>query len=117
MSILSFTVNLLLFQLTPLTVIVLVVVALAAFLLSHYVLTRRDRGKVWMTITPGEIMQKALTISGDNVILYDLKRLYVYKINGNMLPDEGISVEDFKQHVHPDDLDVVVQGIQRMRSG
>ncbi len=117
MSILSFTINLLLFQLTPLTVIVLVVVALAAFLLTHYLLTRRDRGKVWMTITPGEIMQKALTISGDNVILYDLKRLYVYKINGNMLPDEGISVEDFKQHVHPDDLDVVVQGIQRMRSG
>ena len=117
MNILSLTINLLLFQLTPFTMIVLVLVALIAFQLTHYVMTLRERGKAKMSLTPNEIMQKALKISDDNVILYDLTRNYVYKINGQMVPSEGISVEDFKKHVHPDDLDKVVQGIRSLING
>ena len=117
MSIVSLTINLMLFQLTAFTVILLVVVALAAFRLTYYVMKLRERGRVKLSLTPDEIMQKALDVTGDNVILYDLTRHYVYKLNGKMIPDEGISVEDFKQHVHPDDLDTVVQGVLSLRRG
>ena len=92
-------------------------VVLVVMLLTHYVMTLRERDIARMSLTPHDIMQRALEISDDNVIHYDLRRHYVYKINGHMLPDEGISVETFKQHVHPDDLDIVVQGIQSLRSG
>jgi PAS domain-containing protein len=34
-----------------------------------------------------------------------------------MLPDEGVDVETFKQHVHPDDLNIVVDGIMSLRTG
>ena len=117
MNILPLTISLMLFQLTPLAVIVLAVLALATGLLTHYVMTQLERGKTRMPMTPQEVMQNALKISGGQVVLYDLHQQYVYKINGEMLPDEGLDIEEFKKHVHPDDLDIVVQGIQSIRKG
>ena len=69
------------------------------------------------TLTVHDLMVKALEISANNVIIYDIPHQHVIKLSGHMLPDEGISVEGFKQHVHPDDLDLVVNSILDLRAG
>ena len=69
------------------------------------------------TLTAHDLMAKALEISANNVIIYDIPRQHVIKVSGHMLPDEGISVEGFKEHVHPDDLDLVVNSILDIRAG
>ena len=69
------------------------------------------------TLTAYDLMAKALEISANNVIIYDIPHQHVIKVSGHMLPDGGISVEGFKEHVHPDDLDLVVNSILDIRAG
>ena len=78
---------------------------------------RLRRHSVARTLTAHDLMVKALEISANNVIIYDIPHRHVIKVSGQMLPDEGISVEGFKEHVHPDDLDLVVNSILDIRAG
>jgi len=64
-----------------------------------------------------DMMEKALKISDNNVIIYDIKKRYVTKLSGSMLPDEGIDVSTFLQHVHPDDREIVINGIRNLERG
>ena len=78
---------------------------------------RLRRQKIVRRLTAHDLMEKALKISANNVIIYDLPHQHVIKVSGKMLPDEGISVEGFKEHVYPDDLDLVVNSILDLRAG
>ena len=78
---------------------------------------RLHRQKIVRRLTAHDLMEKALKISANNVIIYDIPHQHVIKVSGKMLPDEGISVEGFKEHVYPDDLDLVVNSILDLRAG
>ena len=54
---------------------------------------RLRRQKVVRSLTAHDLMERALKISANNVIIYDIPRQHVIKVSGHMLPDEGISVE------------------------
>ncbi len=78
---------------------------------------RLRRHSVARTLTAHDLMVKALEISANNVVVYDISRQYLSKLSGHMLPDEGLSLEDYKKHVHPDDLDTVLTNIRSLIAG
>ena len=78
---------------------------------------RLRRHSVARTLTAHDLMVKALEISANNVIIYDISSQYLSKLSGHMLPDEGLSLEDYKKHVHPDDLDTVLTNIRALIVG
>ena len=69
------------------------------------------------TLTAHDLMVKALEISANNVVVFDISSQYLSKLSGHMLPDEGLSLEDYKKHVHPDDLDTVLTNIRALIAG
>ena len=115
--ILSTIYSLLLLQFLPAVLALLVLVALVVVLLMNRVIVRRVRQGVEYTASLHDIMEKALKISANNVILYDINKHYTTKLYGHMLPDEGISDEDWKKHVHPDDLPGALDMLHQMISG
>lgn len=115
--ILSFTYQLLLLQFVPFMMLLMVVVSAIVVLLLNRIIIRRVRQGVEHTLTIHDMMEKALKISANNVIIYDIHAAHVSLLSGSMLPEEGVSVEVFKQHVHPDDLQTVVSGIRRLTRG
>jgi len=67
------------------------------------IIIRRVRNLSKATSNTNNIMQQALKLSGTNIICYTIAEKMTHNIYGHMVPDEGISDEDWKQRVHPDD--------------
>ena len=109
--------SLLLLQLVPAIFVAVVVVVAVVVLVINRIIMRRVRQGVELTLTAHNMMEQALKISANNTIVYDIDKQYVNKVSGHMLPDEGVNVETFKQHVHPDDLNLVVDSIMGLRTG
>ena len=107
------------FWLEPLTiVIVLLVVAVFVGLAitNRFVLQRLRRSSRQMVST-NNLMQKAFKISANNVVEFDLRRRYIYRLSGHLLPEEGLPVDVWKNHLHPDDLEATLQQFHRMMNG
>ena len=62
-------------------------------------------------------MQQALKISENNVIIWDIHAQHTHKLYGHMLPDEGLSNEEWKKHVHPDDLPEAIHLLHQISQG
>ncbi len=107
--------SLLLLQLVPAIFVAVVVVVAVVVLVINRIIMRRVRQGVELTLTAHNMMEQALKISANNTIVYDIDKQYVNKVSGHMLPDEGVNVETFKQHVHPDDLNLVVDSIMHWK--
>lgn len=67
------------------------------------IIIRRVRNLSKATSNTNNIMLQALKLSGTNIICYTIAEKMTHNIYGHMVPDEGISDEDWKQRVHPDD--------------
>lgn len=63
------------------------------------------------------VMQQALKISEDHVVYYNIASKYTDKLYGHMIPDEGISAEDWKAHVHPEDLPHALDQLHQIIDG
>ena len=109
--------SLMLLQFVQAVFVVLVLVAVVVVLIINRIVIRRVRHGVELTLTAHNMMEQALKISANNTIVYDINKQYVNKVSGHMLPDEGVNVETFKQHVHPDDLNLVIDSIMSLRTG
>ena len=48
---------------------------------------RLHRQKIVRRLTAHDLMEKALKISANNVIIYDIPHQHVIKVSGKMLPD------------------------------
>ena len=106
-------------QLQPLSVIVLLL-ALAAFfgiLIANRFILNRVHKATKQVLSTNSIMQKAFKISSSNVVEFDIRRHYIYRLSGHLLPEEGISVADWKRHLHPDDAEATLEQFHRMMVG
>ena len=99
------------------TAIFLVVLVAAALLVGNHVARQRIRRVERHTLATRQIMEKALEIASNFVVIYDLRTRMLHRLNGYMVPDEGITLDVYKQHVHPDDLQRVLTQLSRVISG
>ena len=94
------------YTLRPLQAILLLVV-FALFIgvfISNRVILRRMRRHAKQSSFTNQMMQEALKNSRNNVLQWNIREKYTTQLYGNMLPCETITDEDWKKHVHPDDL-------------
>ena len=104
-------------QLLPSVLAVLVVVSFIVVLVRNRVIIRRVRQGGDLADSSNIIMQQALKISANNVVRFDIREGYIYKLYGHLLPDEGVTVEEWKSHVHPDDLGLVLDWFHQLMDG
>ena len=86
--------------------ILILLVVFAVFvvvLISNRVILRRVRQRMDKSQKTADIMLKALEISANEVVRYDVSERYIHKLYGHLTPDEGLSLEEWMKHVHPDD--------------
>jgi len=117
MFMLSYIHNLLLLQYLPAIISIAVVIAAVAVIVLNYFIINHARKGVESTQNIHDMMEKALDITENNVILFDVKNRYVTELSGNMLPEEGVDVATFLEHVHPDDRETVRNGILNLERG
>ena len=104
-------------QVLPLLMALVVAAVFVAVVVMNRVILRRVRQRSEQTHFTNAMMQQALKISQNNVIIYDIRNHHTYKLSGYMLPDEGVSDEVWKQHVHPEDLPEALHWLRQLISG
>ena len=88
--------------------ILILLVVFAVFvvvLVSNRMILRRVRQRSGKSQKTADMMLKALEISANEVVRYDVSERYIHKLYGHLTPDEGLSLEEWMKHVHPDDLE------------
>ena len=101
----------------PVATTVLVLISLIIVIIINRIILRRVRHTSQLSNSTQTIMQQALKISSSNVVYYDIPNRHVEKLYGHMLPDDGISREEWMEHVHPEDLDTALYWLREMIDG
>lgn len=86
-------------------ILLVVFVIFVIVLISNRVILRRVRQRMDKSQKTADMMLKALEISAYEVVRYDVSERYIHKLYGRLTPDEGLSLEEWMKHVHPDDLE------------
>ena len=86
-------------------ILLVVFVIFVIVLISNRVILRRVRQRMDKSKKTADMMLKALEISANEVVRYDVSERYIHKLYGHLTPDEGLSLEEWMKHVHPDDLE------------
>ena len=115
--ILSIIYSLLLAQFIPMVMVILVIIAAVVMIIMNRLVKQRVLRSVNSTFDIHDMMEKTLKISASNVIIYDVHKGIVSQLSGYMLSKGDINVETYKQHVHPDDLDTVLENIRSLIRG
>jgi signal transduction histidine kinase/PAS domain-containing protein len=97
--------------------VILVIIAAVVMIIMNRLVKRRVLRSVNSTLDIHDMMEKTLKISASNVIIYDVHKGIVSQLSGYMLSKGDINVETYKQHVHPDDLDTVLENIRSLIRG
>lgn len=104
-------------QLLPLTLVVGVVISFIGVIIFNRYIIRRIRQASGRSAKTNTIMRQALKISENNVLYYDISGRRTWSLYGHLLPDGGLTAEEWKQHVHPDDLDEVLFWLRQLIDG
>ena len=115
--ILSIIYSLLLAQFIPMVMVILVIIAAVVMIIMNRLVKQRVLRSVNSTFDIHDMMEKTLKISASNVIIYDVHKGIFSQLSGYMLSKGDINVETYKQHVHPDDLDTVLENIRSLIRG
>ena len=104
-------------QLLPLAMLMIVVVAFFIVLVSNRMILRRVRQRMNKADTTTFMMQRALEISANNVVRYNVRDRHIYQLYGHLFPEGGVTIDEWKAHVHPDDLEETLDWFHQIISG
>ncbi len=100
-----------------LTIVALVVFVFILVVFFNRLILRRVRHASQLSSNTNAVMQQALKINESNVVMYEIPTQQVKRLYGHILPDEGLSADEWKKHVHPDDLADVLHSIRELING
>ena len=105
--------------LEPIQVILLLVVfaILVGVFIANRITLRRMHRHAKQSKFANQVMQEALKNSQDKVLQWHISEGYTTQLYGQMLPCDTISDEDWKRHVHPDDLLRALRFLHDLRDG
>ena len=88
------------------TSIVTITVVMAVFIavnITNLIINHRVRQTTKQVQDVTNIMQHAMEIGSIFVVRFDLAERHVTNIHGLLLPAEGMTLDDYTSHMHPDD--------------
>ena len=104
-------------QLIPLMLVIGVIVVFIIVTIYNRIILQRIRQASRQSKQTHNLMQQALNSCETNVIMYDVAKDYTSKLYGHMIPDKGVTSDEWKAHVHPDDLPETLHCIRQVISG
>ena len=97
--------------------LVFIVIVLVCVLIQNHRVRRRVHQSVVSAATTYEMMEKALKIADNDVVIYDIQKGTIRRLRGSLLPTPEMRAEDFAPHIHPDDVDQVLATVRQVASG
>ena len=104
-------------QMVPIILVTTVILIFLIVIIYNRVIIQRIRRASRLSKQTNNLMQQALKSCEANVIMYDPAKDYTFKLYGHMIPDRGITSDEWKAHVHPDDLPDALHNIRQVISG
>lgn len=104
-------------QMIPIIMVTIVILTFLIVIIYNRIILLRIRRASRLSRQTNNLMQQALKSCETNVILYDPAKNYTFKLYGHMIPDKGITSDEWKEHVHPDDLPDALNNIRMVIRG
>ena len=104
-------------SLWPYLLLVVVVLLLVAVLIQNRIVRHRVNESIASATSTYEMMEKALKIADNDVVIYDIAGKTIRRLRGSLLPTPEMRAEDFASHIHPDDVDQVLATVRQLASG
>ena len=105
------------FQTLTTIIAAIILVLFAVMLANNRLIVRRIRKRMEESAFTGKMMEQAVHTSANNVVRFDIRDHYIHSLYGGLFPKDGLDVETWKQHVHPDDRAATVQHFVDMVEG
>ena len=104
-------------SLWPYLLLVVVVLLLVAVLIQNRIVRHRVNESIASATSTYEMMEKALKIADNDVVIYDIAGKTIRRLRGSLLPTPEMRAEDFAPHIHPDDVDQVLATVRQVAAG
>ena len=104
-------------QFLPIILITVIAVLFLLAIILSFIISRRVRIVTRQSSHINDIMQQALINGENNVLYYNISEDWSYKLYGHNLPEKGLSTEDWKKHVHPEDLPYALDCLHKLIKG
>ena len=104
-------------QFLPIILITVIAVLFLLAIILSYIISRQVRIVTRQSSHINEIMQQALINGENNVLYYNISEDWSYNLYGHLVPEEGFSTENWKKHVHPEDLPYALDCLHKLIKG
>ena len=95
----------------------IILIVFIVMLVNNRLIVMRVRKRMNESQFTGRMMEQAVKISENNVVRYVPRDKYIYNLYGHLIPENGLTVEEWKSHVHPDDLEPTLAAFYRLLEG
>ena len=104
-------------QFLPIILITAIAVLFLLAIILSFIISRQVRIVTRQSSHINEIMQQALINGENSVLYYNISEDWTYKLYGHLVPEEGFSTENWKKHVHPEDLPYALDCLHKLIKG
>ena len=104
-------------SLWPFLLLAVVVFVLVAVLIQNRIVRHRVNDSIALATSTYEMMDKALKLVDNEVVIYDIPNKVIRRLRGNLLPTPEMRAEDFAPHIHPDDVAQALATVRQMAEG
>ena len=104
-------------SLWPYLLLAVILFVLIVVLIQNRVVRRRVNDSIASATSTYEMMEKALKIVDNDVVIYDIPGKVIRRLRGNLLPTPEMRAEEFAPHIHPDDVEQVLSTVRQMAQG
>ncbi len=101
----------------PHLLLFVVLLLLLAVLVQNHLVRKRVRFSIANATSTYEMMEKALKIADNDVIIYDIPAGIVKRVRGSMFPCAEMNTTDFVKRLHPDDAEKTLAIIHQLVDG
>ena len=101
----------------PMLLLIVVLLLLAVVLVQNHIVRRRVRQSISSATSTYEMMEKALQIADNDVVLYDIPGGLIRRVRGNLITLTELKAEDFRKYIHPGDVEQTLATVYQLIDG
>ena len=97
--------------------LVFIVIVLVCVLIQNHRVRRRVHQSVVSAATTYEMMEKALKIVDNDVVIYDIQKGTIRRLRGSLFTTAEMPASEFSKHLHPDDVAQALATVHQLIDG
>ena len=97
--------------------LVFIVIVLVCVLIQNHRVRRRVHQSVVSAATTYEMMEKALKIADNDVVIYDIQKGTIRRLRGSLFTTAEMPASEFSKHLHPDDMAQALATVHQLIDG